>query len=133
VPDESKSSFASGASATASYYKDQPMSRSQEVKAQLRNLSTGGAGVQLFGKDNQPPKIDTEDRLRVQLSARDQILILEGRMRGPGHPGNDNSIITGIQFKKIEDDLYGRKMLATADAPNRRIAARRNPQPCGSA
>ncbi|MGA3068351.1 MAG: hypothetical protein ABSF29_16015 [Tepidisphaeraceae bacterium] len=94
------------------FYKDQPLA-SQEVKAQLRNLSTGGAGVQLFGKDNQPPKIDTEDRLRVQLSARDQILILEGRMRGPGHPGNDNSINTGIQFKKIEDDLYGRKMLAT--------------------
>ena len=93
------------------YYKEQPTA-AQEVKAEVRNLSTGGVGVKFLGKDDKPPLISIEDRLRVQLKVRDQTLILEGRMRSPSSPANDNNIITGIQFKKMQNDLEGRKLMA---------------------
>jgi c-di-GMP-binding flagellar brake protein YcgR len=84
----------------------------QEVKAELRNLSTGGAGVRLVGQDDRPPKISTEDRLRVQIGFRENLLILEGRMRNPAAAPTDNVVFTGIQFKKLEDDLEGRRTIA---------------------
>jgi c-di-GMP-binding flagellar brake protein YcgR len=89
----------------------QPLA-AMEVKAELRNLSTGGAGVRLTGEEDKPPKISTEDRLRVQIAAREQILILEGRMRDPTGATIGSALFTGIQFKKMEDDIEGRKTLA---------------------
>ena len=83
----------------------------QEITAEIRNLSTGGAGVRLIGKDDRPPIVSTEDRLRVQLTIRDQVLVMEGCMRSPTGGPRDNFIIAGIQFKKMERDLEGRKSL----------------------
>jgi c-di-GMP-binding flagellar brake protein YcgR len=94
------------------YLKEPPMAV-QEVKAQVRDLSTGGVGVKFLGKDNKPPLISTEDRLRVLLTYQAESLIMEGRMRAPTSKTADNSLITGIHFKKLENDLEGRKNLAT--------------------
>jgi c-di-GMP-binding flagellar brake protein YcgR len=91
-------------------YRDEPMS-AQEVRAELRNLSLGGAGVRLLGKDNKPPVIDVEDRLRVQIDARGEVFVIEGKMRPPAIPPKDNMIFTGIQFKNLQEDIEGRKLL----------------------
>jgi c-di-GMP-binding flagellar brake protein YcgR len=93
------------------YLKEQPLA-AQEVKAEIRNLSTGGAGVRLIGKDGAMPIISTEDRLRILLKYMDQSLIIEGKMRDPMAAEGKNTLITGIQFKKLENDLEGRRILA---------------------
>jgi hypothetical protein len=91
--------------------KDEP-SATKEVTAQIRDLSIGGVGVKFVGKDGNPPVVCTEDRLRVLLSHQGQNLIIEGAMRAPIGTQQSDSIVTGIQFKKLEDDLEGRQMLS---------------------
>jgi c-di-GMP-binding flagellar brake protein YcgR len=91
--------------------KEQPPT-AQQVNAELRDLSLGGAGVRLLGEGSEKPKICEEDRLRVAMSFEGEELVLEGKMRTPAHPPTDNTIVTGIQFKKLENDLDGRRILA---------------------
>jgi c-di-GMP-binding flagellar brake protein YcgR len=94
------------------YLKEQPMA-ALEIKAQVRDLSIGGVGVKFLSKDNQAALVGTEDRLRVLLTYQSESLIMEGRMRAPTARMADNTIVTGIHFKKLENDLEGRKTLAT--------------------
>jgi hypothetical protein len=68
--------------------------------------------VTLFGKDKEKPRVSTEDRLRVLLKYGEQSLVVEGRMRRPTGESTGNTIVTGIQFKKLENDLDGRRVLA---------------------
>jgi c-di-GMP-binding flagellar brake protein YcgR len=96
---------------TAAYIKEQPMS-SQEIRCEVRDLSVNGVGVRFIGKDGQPPKVTPEDRLRVQITLRDHKLIVEGRMRIPSKTCEDGTLITGIHFKKLENDLEGRQTAA---------------------
>jgi c-di-GMP-binding flagellar brake protein YcgR len=91
--------------------KDTPAS-TKEISAQIRDMSTGGIGVKLIGKDNALPKISTEDRLRVALQYNGKPLIIEGKISRPITQLTGNSIITGIQFKKLEADLEGRQILS---------------------
>jgi hypothetical protein len=95
----------------AEYFKPQP-SATKEVKAEVRNISTGGIGVKLIGKDGALPIISVEDRLRIELKINDLTIIMEGQMRAPTTPPQDGIMITGIQFKKLEDNLEGRQTLA---------------------
>lgn len=94
------------------YLKEQPMA-ALEIKTVVRDLSTGGVGVRFSGKDKEPPVVGTEDRLRILMTYQNESLIMEGRMRAPTARTADNSVVTGIHFKKLENDLEGRKMLAT--------------------
>ncbi|MGD0770928.1 MAG: hypothetical protein ABSB42_22320 [Tepidisphaeraceae bacterium] len=87
-------------------------SAATEVKAQIRDLSSGGAGVTLIGTDGELPKICEEDRLRVELKYGGQGLILEGWLRSPNAAPQGDKIVTGIQFKKLQDDLEGRQKMA---------------------
>jgi c-di-GMP-binding flagellar brake protein YcgR len=93
------------------YFKPQP-STTKEVKAELRNLSTGGIGVKLTGKDGQLPIICPEDRLRIEIKSSEHAIIIEGMMRAPSVPPANGTIITGIQFKKLEDNIEGRQTMA---------------------
>jgi c-di-GMP-binding flagellar brake protein YcgR len=97
--------------AERTYIGDQPMA-AQEIKAELRDISLGGIGVKLLPKDGQPPRISKEDRLRVQLNRGGTTFLLEGRMRDPGTVAANDALMTGIQFKKLENDLKGRQTLA---------------------
>ncbi|MGD0540364.1 MAG: PilZ domain-containing protein [Tepidisphaeraceae bacterium] len=90
---------------------DTPAS-TKEIRAQIRDMSTGGMGVKLIGKDNAPPKISAEDRLRVALEYNGTSLIIEGKMAWPPATPTGNVMITGIQFKKLEGDLEGRQTLS---------------------
>ncbi|HEX4052763.1 MAG TPA: PilZ domain-containing protein [Tepidisphaeraceae bacterium] len=93
------------------YFKEQP-SFTKEVTAEIRDLSSGGVGVRLIGKDGARPIISPEDRLRVALAYNGQTLIMEGKMRRPAAAPRGDAIVTGIQFKKLESDLEGRQTLA---------------------
>ena len=54
----------------------------QELLVRMRDLSTGGVGVFLLPKNDEPPKVRANERLRVSLRYRDlDELILEGRVR----------------------------------------------------
>lgn len=93
------------------YLKEQP-SFTKEVTAEIRDLSTGGVGVKLIGKDGARPIIGPEDRLRVALGYNGQTLIMEGKMRHPAGAPRGNAIVTGIQFRQLESDLEGRQTVA---------------------
>lgn len=82
-----------------------------EIKTEIRDLSTGGIGVKLIGANDEAPKICPDDRLRVELQYNNNTLILEGQMRKPSASDKD-WMITGIRFKKLEDDLEGRQILS---------------------
>jgi c-di-GMP-binding flagellar brake protein YcgR len=94
------------------YINDVPP-RNQEVTLELRDLSVGGIGVRLPGKDGQSPRISINDRLRIQLTFGVESVILEGRMRQPAvDPRDASRLITGISFKKLEANIEGRQALS---------------------
>jgi hypothetical protein len=94
-------------------YKERPPA-AQELLAQLRDLSLGGIGVKLSGKDGEPPIVSIEDRLRLMLKFGESEIVLEGRLRPLETTANpsDPVRITGIQFKKLENDMDGRQTLS---------------------
>jgi c-di-GMP-binding flagellar brake protein YcgR len=92
--------------------RDRPMA-AQEVQVQIRDLSLGGMGCTLFGKDGQPPVISGEDRLRIQIAAKDHSILVEGRMKHPAARPKTDVVRAGIQFKALENSLEGRQTLAT--------------------
>jgi hypothetical protein len=94
-------------------YKELPSS-TQELNAEVRNISLGGIGVRLSGKDGQPPLVTTEDRLRLMLKFGVSEIVLEGRLRPSAKPDNPSEPVqvTGIQFKKLESDMDGRRTLS---------------------
>jgi c-di-GMP-binding flagellar brake protein YcgR len=84
----------------------------QQVECELRDLSIGGIGVLLRGKEGLPPKISTEDRLRIEVTHGETTLIFEGRMRYPTEPLKETAVRAGVQFKALQDSLDGRQILA---------------------
>jgi c-di-GMP-binding flagellar brake protein YcgR len=87
-----------------------------ELSVQVRDVSIGGLGLRLLPKNDEPPKVLPDERLRLELRFRDdEPLILEGRMRyagGPRSADDDSPVRGGVQFKKLEDNLEGRQALA---------------------
>lgn len=96
--------------APRAYLNDRP-SATQEVKISLRDFSLGGIGVAIHGENGLPPKISTEDRLRVEMRYREIVIVLEGRMRQPAGPQPNLGIHSGIQFKEMSNDLEGRQKM----------------------
>lgn len=87
---------------------DRPMA-SAELQCKLINLSPGGAGVLLTGAQGQPPVITSQDRLRLELKFRDQVVVIEGAMRYPDPPPRENSFRAGIQFISQVDNMRSRQ------------------------
>ena len=82
-----------------------------EIKTEIRDLSTGGMGVKLIGENGEAPKVCADDRLRVELRYNHDTLVLEAQMRKPSAE-NKGFLVTGIQFRKLEEDLEGRQTLS---------------------
>jgi c-di-GMP-binding flagellar brake protein YcgR len=93
------------------YLKDRPLAAA-ELSVQPRDLSIGGMGVTFLPKNNEPPKVLPGERLRIQLSYNGDDMIIEGRMLHSNTPAKVEPIRAGIQFKKLQNDLEGRQMLA---------------------
>jgi c-di-GMP-binding flagellar brake protein YcgR len=90
--------------------KDKPTA-SREVTALARDLSTGGMGVTLVGRDGRPPVIDPADRLRIVLNFPQISLLLEARLRHPRPPYATDTVQAGIQFL-FSEDMPGRQARA---------------------
>jgi hypothetical protein len=91
--------------------RDKPLSIA-ELTLKANDISTGGLGVSLLPKNDEPPKVIEGERLRVQIEHADQDLIIEGRMLHRAGATPAGQIRAGIQFKKLENDLEGRQILA---------------------
>jgi c-di-GMP-binding flagellar brake protein YcgR len=94
--------------------RDKPTASAQ-VKATLRDLSVGGAGILLPPVLATSVKLVTGQRLRIILTLQEQELLLEGRLRceSTGEMGSSVPTPAGIQFSKLDQDLAGRQTAAT--------------------
>ncbi len=111
VPPDSDLSIRVWRISTSESLKETPVA-AKEITAQIRDISQAGVGVKLIGKDGALPKITSEDRLRVAMLYNGKTMIIEGKITRPIASSTGNSIITGIQFKKLEADLEGRQLLS---------------------
>lgn len=91
------------------YLGDRPKA-AQELVLELRDISTGGLGVIFRPKNGEPPKVIPEDRLRIEITHGQIIILLEGHARAGLEAGD--GIRTGIAFKSLDKDLEGRQKLA---------------------
>lgn len=90
---------------------DRPM-HAQEVACELHNLSLGGMGVTFRGQDGEPPRISTQDRLRIEFSHGEVKMLVEGRMRHPFTAPRKPEFSAGVQFHGLQDGIEGRQILA---------------------
>ena len=81
----------------------------KEVTAEILDMSIGGIGVRLIGSEGQKPKISVEDRLRIALMIEGSGLMIEGGMRPPHVLPEGDTIVTGIKFKELKDNLEDRR------------------------
>ena len=85
---------------------------SQEVLAELRDISIGGIGVNLMPADGQPLRVSGSDRLKVQLTLNGENLTIEGRVRYPREIPNDARVVrAGIQFRIMQASMEGRQAI----------------------
>ncbi len=92
--------------------RDRPLA-SMELKLTVRDISVGGLGVILQARNDEPLRIVTQQRLRIELRYGEDIeLVLDGTLKHKPDSDNDAGKRVGIQFKKLESDLNGRQALA---------------------
>jgi c-di-GMP-binding flagellar brake protein YcgR len=87
-------------------------SGAREIGTKLRDISVGGLGVILTGKDGKPPKLTPDDRLRVELKHKEATLLLEANLRYPFPLPEAGAVRAGLQFANLEGNLDGRQKLA---------------------
>lgn len=91
--------------------RDKP-SATQKLHAELLDISVGGLGVIFVGNEGDAPRVCQEDRLRIQITAGDAEVLVEGAMR-TALPGKGLSKVrSGVAFKPLDNDLEGRQNLA---------------------
>lgn len=93
------------------YLGDRPPA-AQELIVRVRDMSTGGVGVTFLPRDGEPPRVTSEDRLRVAVDYHDISTLIEGRMRHPSLISSATPTPAGIQFKALQNNLAGRQTLA---------------------
>jgi c-di-GMP-binding flagellar brake protein YcgR len=91
------------------YLTDRPLA-SAKLDVSMRDLGVGGMGV-ICALKADTPKPTTDQRLRIQLTHPNGELIVEGRVRYL-RPLPNGNVTIGIQFKKLEEGLDGRKAMA---------------------
>jgi Tfp pilus assembly protein PilZ len=83
-----------------------------ELTVSIRDVSLGGIGITVEGKDGESPKLLTGERVRIVLTHRQQELLLEGRVITirPVQARKD-VVNAGLKFTNTESGLQGRQVL----------------------
>jgi c-di-GMP-binding flagellar brake protein YcgR len=76
---------------------------SREILCEVRDLSVGGIGLTIRATSGRLPNVATGDRIRIQLTLRGTVAVLEGRLRYPPRVTKDSSVRAGVQFKALGD------------------------------
>lgn len=84
-----------------------------ELKLEVHDISMGGLGITLLGENKSPPRISSEDRLRIEMRVEEAQLLLEGRMRAPTGASTPGTIRSGIRFVYLQDGVEDRHAMAT--------------------
>ena len=95
----------------AAQLRDKPPAN-REIFCDVRDISVGGLGITLKQLGFHPPALNAGDRLRIQLTMRDVVVLLEGRLRHPPKT-NDNALRAGIQFRVLGDGREDRQAAAS--------------------
>lgn len=93
------------------YLPDRPLA-SLEMPHELHDISSGGMGIALVRRGEEPIKGSKDERLRIEVEYKGEQVIIEGRLRLPNELDRKTRIRCGVAFKKLESNLDGRKALA---------------------
>jgi c-di-GMP-binding flagellar brake protein YcgR len=84
----------------------------REIFCEGRDISVGGIGLTIKQLGFRPPALKEGDRLRLQLTVRDVVVLLEGRVRHPAKT-NEAALRVGIQFRVLGDGREDRQAAAS--------------------
>ncbi len=76
-------------------------SGAEEIRAQLRDVSLKGVGLTVWGEHDLPPEIAPGDRLRLQISKGELVLLAEVKVVHPREPLSTRSGKVGLQFTRL--------------------------------
>jgi hypothetical protein len=82
--------------------RDRPVA-AREILCEPRDISVGGIGVTIRPGAGKLQSVATGDRVRVQLTLRGTVVVLEGRLRYPPRASADGPVRAGVQFRTLDD------------------------------
>ena len=82
--------------------RDKPAAN-REILCEPRDISIGGIGVTMRSAGGKPPPLLAGDRVRVQLTLRETVAVVEGRVRYLPRAVKDGVFRAGLQFRTLED------------------------------
>jgi hypothetical protein len=82
--------------------RDRPVA-GREILCEARDISVGGIGVTIRPGAGKLQSVATGDRVRVQLTLRETVVVLEGRLRYPPKASADGPVRAGVQFRTLDD------------------------------
>jgi hypothetical protein len=82
--------------------RDRPVA-GREILCEARDISVGGIGVSIRPGAGKLQSVATGDRVRIQLTLRETVVVLEGRLRYPPRASADGPVRAGVQFRTLDD------------------------------
>ena len=82
----------------------------RELNAHPIDVSVGGLGVVFAGAKSAPPKIFEAERVRVELICEQGAMLLEGRVRRPPGPQDEQMLRCGIRWMHTQETAEGRRV-----------------------
>jgi hypothetical protein len=81
----------------------------REILCEPRDVSVGGVGVALRPGASKLQSIASGDRVRVQITLRGTVVLLEGRLRYPPRATSEGPVRAGVQFRTLDDSRDDRQ------------------------
>jgi hypothetical protein len=88
--------------------RDRPVA-GREILCEGRDVSVGGIGLTLRPGAGKLQNIASGDRVRVQLTLRGTVVLLEGRLRYPARAAQDAPVRAGVQFRTLDESRDDRQ------------------------
>ncbi len=85
---------------------------SREINAKPLDLSVNGIGLLLEPSAGRPVKIEPLDRLRIEITVGEQVLLTEASLRFPPQIPDGQVVRAGFEFLALDGDIEGRRVTA---------------------